>query len=152
MAEMIMVTKKEGNEVSSNAFTTKMFVDSLLEEGVATLMTLESREDFEKSLKTSDIISIGHIDCAQEFGVEAERGTVHLVPGDIIHICEANQEGGGRLEIGVTELSQMKGLFFRFIKIEIIERIVIDKGREYFDKIGAEIEAWEQAELEEMNL
>lgn len=152
MAKATITITKNGNKVCNNALTTKMFTDKLLKEGIAIKMTLESREDFEKALQDAEIISIGHTDCAEEFGVKSERLNVHLEIGDELHVVEANQANGERLAIGVTELSQMKGLFFRFIKIEVLEPIIIEKGLEELEKINKEIETWEQIELEEISL
>ncbi len=146
MAKAIII--QEGNEVCNNALSSKMFVDELLKEGVALRMTLETREEFIEATKRADIVSIGHKDCAQEVGVKPKRLTVHLEPNDTLHIIEANQEGGTRLDIGVTELSQMKGLFFRFIKLEVFEPVVIEKGLEELERIGHEIESWERVEME----
>ena len=141
---------KKGNKVCNNALTTKMFLDKILEEGVVMSAKSESRAEFEEALKDADIISIGHTDCAQEFGVEAQRLTVHLEYGDVLHVVEANQEGGTRLTIGVTELSEMKGLFFRFIKIEIFEPIVLELGLKRLEEIEKENESWERIEVEEL--
>lgn len=141
---------KKGNKVCNNALTSKMFTNELLEKGIAIKMTLENREDFEKALKNADIISIGHTDCAKEFGVEAERLTVHLEIGDELHVVEANQANGERLEIGITKLSQMEGMFFRFIKIEVLEPIIIEKGSKVLQKEEDDALAWEMVEMMEM--
>lgn len=150
---IIMATAKlmlKGHKVCNNALTTKMFLNQLLEKGVVMSVNLESRKEFEEALKEADIISIGHEDCAQEFNVEAKRLTVHLEYGDVLHVVEANQEDGSRLAIGVTELSQMKGLYFRFIKIEIFEPIVLEKGLQILQKEEDDALAWEMVEMMEM--
>lgn len=144
-AQMILNSHK----VCNNALTTKMFLDQLLKKGVVISMTLETREDFEQALKDADIISIGHEDCANEFGVKSKRLTVNLEYGDILHVVEANQKDGGRLAIGVTELAEMEGMFFRFIKIEVFEPIVLELGLKKLEEMDRDIMAYERIEMEE---
>lgn len=102
--------------IVNNAFSTKM-----LKEDATAHISIINEEDFRLALKNADEIVIGHEDTADYFGVALNRQTIHLNKGDVLFVCEANAQGGGRLPSGTEFLKQMgKDFYFRFLKIEIL--------------------------------
>lgn len=102
--------------IVNNAFSTKMLVND-----ATAHISIISEEDFKNAIKTADEIVIGHEDTADYFGVALNRKTVRLDKGDVLFVCEANAQGGGRLPSGTEFLKQMgKDFYFRFLKIEIL--------------------------------
>lgn len=102
--------------VVNNAFSTKMLRD----DATAHISIIDEAK-FKSALKNADEIVIGHQDTADYFGVALNRQTIHLNKGDVLFVCEANAQGGGRLPSGTEFLEQMgKDFYFRFLKIEIL--------------------------------
>lgn len=102
--------------VVNNAFSTKMLTND-----ATAHISIITEEDFRLALKNADQIVIGHEDTADYFGVPMNRQTIHLNKGDVLFVCEANAQGGGRLPSGTEFLEQMgKDFYFRFLKIEIL--------------------------------
>lgn len=102
--------------IVNNAFSTKM-----LQNGANVQISIIDEVDFKNAIKTADKIVIGHEDTADYFGVPMNRQTIHLNKGDVLFVCEANAQGGGRLPSGTEFLEQMgKDFYFRFLKIEIL--------------------------------
>ena len=102
--------------IVNNAFSTKMLM-----ENSKINMEIITEEDFREAITIADEIIIGHEDTANYFGVPMNRQTIHLGSGDILFVCEANSENGGRLPSGTQFLEEMgEGFYFRFIRIEIV--------------------------------
>lgn len=102
--------------VVNNAFSTKM-----LQKDANVQISIVNEEDFKSAIPIADQIVIGHEDTADYFGVPMNRQTIHLNKGDVLFVCEANAQGGGRLPSGTEFLEQMgKDFYFRFLKIEIL--------------------------------
>lgn len=102
--------------IINNAFSTKM-----LKNNATAHISIIDEVDFKNAIKTADEIVIGHEDTANYFGVPMNRQTIHLNKGDVLFVCEANAQDGGRLPSGTEFLEQMgKDFYFRFLKIEIL--------------------------------
>jgi hypothetical protein len=85
-------------------------------------MEFINEEDFKNAMKIADEIVIGHPDCAEYFGTLCNRKTIHLDDGDVLYVCELNNETGNRLPSGTEFIEQLgDGFYFRFLKIEVIK-------------------------------
>lgn len=104
-------------EYVNNAWSSKMLQDDL-----AMAQFNIDEEEFIQAINKGATVVIGHEDTAALFGVESNRQTLILHPGDIVYVCELNNETGGRLPIGITELSQIPdGFWFRFLKCIVFD-------------------------------
>lgn len=101
----------------NNAWSSKMLQDDL---AMAQFNITES--EFKEAINDGATVVIGHEDTAALFGVVSNRQTLILHPGDVVYVCELNNETGGRLPIGITELNQIPdGFWFRFLKCVVFE-------------------------------
>lgn len=103
----------------NNAYSTKMLDNALfMQEEI-------EFEEFNEACKDPNVINcIGHPDTAEMFGVEMTRKNIRLKDGDILFVCEMNNESRTRLPEGITRMSELpEGVWFRFLKITVLEAI-----------------------------
>lgn len=114
-------------EYVNNAWSSKMLQDDL------SMAQININKDiFMEAIKNGATVVIGHPDTAALFGVECNRATLILHPGDVVYVCELNNETGGRLPVGITQLDQIPdGFWFRFLKC-----VVHEIPQEILDKYG----------------
>lgn len=119
----VAVTSAVNLEVSkmtiyaNNAWSSKMLQDDL-----AISQERIDEKEFRQAIADGAISVIGHPDTAEMFGVENNRQTLVLTPGDIIYVCELNNPEKTRFPEGTTRMEQLPdGFFFRFLKITVFE-------------------------------
>lgn len=101
----------------NNAWSSKMLQDDL-----AMAQFNITEQEFREAINNGATVVIGHEDTAALFGVVSNRQTLVLHPGDIVFVCELNQECGGRLPEGLHRLEDIPdGFWFRFLKCVVFE-------------------------------
>lgn len=104
-------------EYINNAWSSKMLQDDL-----AMAQFSISEEEFRDAIRNGATVVIGHEDTAALFGVVSNRQTLILHPGDVVYVCELNQECGGRLPEGLHRLEDIPdGFWFRFLKCVVFD-------------------------------
>lgn len=98
----------------NNAFSLKMLQkDSTID------MTIIDEEEFKTESKDAFSV-IGHEDTAKMFDLPLNRQTLHLQKGDVLFVCELNNDTGTRLPVGITEINDLpNGFYFRFLKVVV---------------------------------
>lgn len=107
-------------EYVNNAWSSKLLQDEL-----ATAQFIIDEDEFREAISNGAYCVIGHPDTAKMFGVESNRQTLTLHPGDVIYVCELNMGDvppGTRLPEGITRVKDLpKGSYYRFLKIVVHE-------------------------------
>lgn len=101
----------------NNAWSSKM-----LQKDLGILQFNISEEEFMREVHKPDVVSvIGHPDTAKLFNLPENRSTLILNEGDIVYVCELNNNTGTRLPVGITRIEDIpEGFYFRFLKIIVI--------------------------------
>lgn len=99
------------NSYLGNAFSLQMVSLDLWREGYQPKITLADQPDL-----TTLTSVIGHADTAAVLGVEANRVSISLNPGDVLYVA---QLVGGRLPEGSTTLPE--GFHFEFFRVELVK-------------------------------
>lgn len=102
----------------NNAFSQKM-----LQKNCASAQFEITEEAFMNKAHQDDVqCVIGHPDTARMFGFEENRQTISLNNGDIVYVCELNNDTGTRLPVGITLIGELPdGFYFRFLEIRIFK-------------------------------
>lgn len=99
------------NSYLGNAFSLQMISLDLWRAGYQPKVTLVDRPDL-----TALTSVVGHADTAKVLGVDANRVSVSLQPGDVLYVAQLM---GGRLPEGSTTLPE--GFHFEFFKVELVQ-------------------------------
>lgn len=99
------------NAYLGNAFSLQMIPMDLWREGYQPKVSLVDQPDL--SVLTS---IVGHPDTAKVLGVDTNRVSVSLQPGDVLYVAQLM---GGRLPEGSTTLPE--GFHFEFFKVELVQ-------------------------------
>lgn len=98
------------NSYLGNAFSLQMIPMDLWREGYSPLVSLVTEMPDLHSL----ISCVGHPDTASVLGVECNRVSISLKPGDVLYVAQLQ---GGRLPEGSTTLPE--GYSFEFFRVEL---------------------------------
>ena len=99
----------------NNAYSPKM----LKENNLAIAQKEISEQEFMMESHKPDVQSfVGHPDTAKLFNLKHNRGTIVLHEGDVLFMCELNNENKTRLSEGVTRIADVhEGVTWRFLKM-----------------------------------
>lgn len=107
-----------GRRFANNAWSSKMLQDDL----AVAQFNITKEEFMRESHKPNTLSVIGHPDTAKLFGLKENRKTLVLNPGDVVFICELNNNTGTRLPEGITRMEEIPdGFTFRFLKEIVFE-------------------------------
>ena len=100
------------NSYLGNAFSLQMISMDLWREGYSPRVSLVTEMPDLRSL----ISCVGHPDTASVLGVECNRVSISLEPGDVLYVAQLQ---GGRLPEGSTTLPE--GFHFEFFLVELVK-------------------------------